>query len=60
MLSLTSLLGRRCSYSDMNMNYDAEKTQGANQHNNRQYTCDVIHAQKAKTHIKPVYQLEAD
>ncbi len=34
MLSLTSLLGQICSYSDMNMNYVAEKTQGENQGNN--------------------------
>ncbi len=33
MLSLTSLLGQRCLYSDMNMSYVAEKTLGANQGN---------------------------
>ncbi len=46
MLRLTKLLGQRYLYSDMNMNFVAVKTQGANQENNGFETSDVTLVQK--------------
>ncbi len=46
MMSLASLLSQRFSYSDMNINYITEKTQGVNQGNDRFFCFDVTHLQK--------------